>query len=314
MQEIAFQYMSADGHTVIHALKWLPDQKNDQKKSPAAVIQVCHGLTEYIGRYREFADYFTKKGYVVAGNDILGHGESVDRKASASAADEVIHMERWEDAVRDCESLRSAVKKEYPGIPYYMLGFSLGSFLVRAHQIRYPGTADAVILAGTGQIPAAQLFAAGLLIRREASAAGWDRTTKRIHDLSFGSYNRHFAPNYGEFDWLYLDKECQREYAADERTGKDMSCGFFYQFLQCMRYTGEKIGEMSPRVPVLLISGSEDPVGGFGKGVRTVCRKLKKAGVPVRMELLAPYRHDIFHDACRYEVYEKIGRWLDEIS
>ena len=67
MQETAFQYMSAAGHTVIHALKWLPDQK----KRPASVIQVCHGLTEYIGRYREFADYFTKKGYVVAGNDIL---------------------------------------------------------------------------------------------------------------------------------------------------------------------------------------------------------------------------------------------------
>ncbi len=300
MQEITFQYLSSDGHTRIHAGKWLPDTQ----EKPKAVIQICHGLTEYIGRYREFAGYFTGRGYVVAGHDTIGHGES------APAGSQVIHMEHWEDAVKDCETLRRTVQKDYPGVPYYMLGFSLGSFLVRAHQAQYPGSADAVILAGTGQIPPIALSLAQLMIRREASAAGWDQTTRRIHELSFGSYNRHFVPNQGEFDWLYLDGECQREYAADPMTGKDMSCGFFYQFLACMRYAGKNLERMGKDVPVLLISGANDPVGDFGKGVRTVYRKLERAGIPVQMELLTPYRHDIFHDACRYEVYERIGAWL----
>ena len=298
MKEETFAYLSADGKTTIHGVFWIPDS------TALAVLQISHGMTEYAQRYRDLAEFFTKHGYIVAVNDVIGHGESV------IPGEEPMHMEKWEHAVKDCETCRKKMKALYPQLPYYMMGFSLGSFILQSHQVDYPNTADALIFAGTGRIPSVQLKIAKRFVRHVAKKAGINRTDPRIHELSFGTYNKHFASEKGEFSWLYTNKSCMKAYTKDKNRGNDMTCGFFYQFLSGMEYVNQHRKSLKIGVPVLLISGLQDPVGNFGKGVKKLYRQYKKMGIQVNLKLISGYRHDIFHDACKKKVQKYILHWL----
>ncbi|HIR87860.1 MAG TPA: alpha/beta hydrolase [Candidatus Fimimorpha faecalis] len=298
MKEERFAYLSADGKTTIHGVFWIPDS------TALAVLQISHGMTEYAQRYRDLAEFFTKHGYIVAVNDVIGHGESV------IPGEEPMHMEKWEHAVKDCETCRKKMKALYPQLPYYMMGFSLGSFILQSHQVDYPNTADALIFAGTGRIPSVQLKIAKRFVRHVAKKAGINRTDPRIHELSFGTYNKHFASEKGEFSWLYTNKSCMKAYTKDKNRGNDMTCGFFYQFLSGMEYVNQHRKSLKIGVPVLLISGLQDPVGNFGKGVKKLYRQYKKMGIQVNLKLISGYRHDIFHDACKKKVQKYILHWL----
>ena len=298
MKEERFAYLSADGKTTIHGVFWIPDS------TALAVLQISHGMTEYAQRYRDLAEFFTKHGYIVAVNDVIGHGESV------IPGEEPMHMEKWEHAVKDCETCRKKMTALYPQLPYYMMGFSLGSFILQSHQVDYPNTADALIFAGTGMIPSVQLKIAKRFVRHVAKKAGINRTDPRIHELSFGTYNKHFASEKGEFSWLYTNKSCMKAYTKDKNRGNDMTCGFFYQFLSGMEYVNQHRKSLKIGVPVLLISGLQDPVGNFGKGVKKLYRQYKKMGIQVNLKLISGYRHDIFHDACKKKVQKYILHWL----
>lgn len=298
MKEERFAYLSADGKTTIHGVFWIPDS------TALAVLQISHGMTEYAQRYRDLAEFFTKHGYIVAVNDVIGHGESV------IPGEEPMHMEKWEHAVKDCETCRKKMKALYPQLPYYMMGFSLGSFILQSYQVDYPNTADALIFAGTGRIPSVQLKIAKRFVRHVAKKAGINRTDPRIHELSFGTYNKHFASEKGEFSWLYTNKSCMKAYTKDKNRGNDMTCGFFYQFLSGMEYVNQHRKSLKIGVPVLLISGLQDPVGNFGKGVKKLYRQYKKMGIQVNLKLISGYRHDIFHDACKKKVQKYILHWL----
>src|SRR5699024_4578769 len=277
MKEERFAYLSADGKTTIHGVFWIPDS------TALAVLQISHGMTEYAQRYRDLAEFFTKHGYIVAVNDVIGHGESV------IPGEEPMHMEKWEHAVKDCETCRKKMKALYPQLPYYMMGFSLGSFILQSHQVDYPNTADALIFAGTGRIPSVQLKIAKRFVRHVAKKAGINRTDPRIHELSFGTYNKHFASEKGEFSWLYTNKSCMKAYTKDKNRGNDMTCGFFYQFLSGMEYVNQHRKSLKIGVPVLLISGLQDPVGNFGKGVKKLYRQYKKMGIQVNLKLISGY-------------------------
>ena len=298
MKEERFAYLSADGKTTIHGVFWIPDS------TALAVLQISHGMTEYAQRYRDLAEFFTKHGYIVAVNDVIGHGESV------IPGEEPMHMEKWEHAVKDCETCRKKMKALYSQLRYYMMGFSLGSFILQSHQVDYPNTADALIFAGTGRIPSVQLKIAKRFVRHVAKKAGINRTDPRIHELSFGTYNKHFASEKGEFSWLYTNKSCMKAYTKDKNRGNDMTCGFFYQFLSGMEYVNQHRKSLKIGVPVLLISGLQDPVGNFGKGVKKLYRQYKKMGIQVNLKLISGYRHDIFHDACKKKVQKYILHWL----
>ncbi len=298
MKEERFTYLSADGKTTIHGVFWMPDS------TALAVLQISHGMTEYAQRYRDLAEVFTRHGYIVAANDVVGHGKSV------VPGEEPMHMEKWEHAVKDCETCRRKMKELYPQLPYYMMGFSLGSFILQSHQIDYPSTADALIFAGTGMIPSVQLKIAKRFVQHVAKKAGINHTDPKIHELSFGTYNKHFDSEKGEFSWLYADKSCMKAYIEDENRGNDMTCGFFYQFLSGMEYVNRHRKSLKIRVPVLLISGSQDPVGNFGKGVKRLYEQYKKMEIQVDLKLISGYRHDIFHDTCKKKVQKYILHWL----
>lgn len=306
MTKKEFFYPSADGKTKIHAVEWRPE------KEPVGVLQIAHGVTEYILRYEEFAEYLTDKGFIVVGNDHLGHGKSI-----AEGAKPMYFGPKgsWNWVVKDIKSLKDMAKEKYPDIPYYMLGFSLGSFVLRTFLIDYPGDLDGAILMGTGQMSPIAIKIAKFMANKEAKKAGEENSTPTIHQLTFGTYNKIFAPNRTEYDWLCANEQALDEYIADPQKGGDFSAGLFRELLDGMLYSSseKKVWWMDKKLPVLLISGDKDPVGDRGKGVRATEKVLRKAGVKdISVKMYSGLRHDILHEKEKDQVYADVYNWLNE--
>lgn len=301
-----FNYASADTKTTIHACMWIPEACE-----PKGVIQIAHGVTEYIKRYEPFAEYFTEKGYVVVGNDHIGHGKSI---AKSSEPMYFGPEGSWSYVVKDFKACMDDVKKVFPNIPYYVIGFSLGSFVVRTVLIDYPyEKLDKVILIGTGQMSTLPIKIAKMMANKEAKKAGEEHSTPGIHSLTFGTYNKVFKPNRTEYDWLCANNEALDDYIKDPDRGGDFSAGLFRELLNGMLYTAKvkNIKRMNKDIPVLLLSGEMDPVGDCGKGVRKTFETLKKAGVKtISMKLYPEDRHDILHEKDRMDVYRDIEKWV----
>lgn len=304
MKKREFYFPSADGKTQIHVIEWVPDKK------PLAILQVAHGVTEYIDRYEAFAEYFTERGIVVVGNDHLGHGDSIAEGAEPMYFGPV---GSWNWAVEDVRTLKNMTEKRYERLPYCLLGFSLGSFLVRTYLINYPGTVDASILAGTGQMPVSQISFAKMIARNEARKVGEDHTSPLVKKLTFGSYNRLFAPNRTDYDWLCASETSLDKYIADTKRGENFSTGLFRELLDGMAYSikMENIRKMDKNTPIFFISGDKDPVGNCGKGVKRAYAACQKAGCrDVMMKLYPELRHDILHEDCHEEIQADIYQWM----
>lgn len=304
MEKFDFYYQSADEKTNIHAVRWMP------KGKPVGIIQIAHGVTEYIARYEEFASYLTGKGFIVVGNDHLGHGKSI---AEGGKTMYFGPKGSWNWVVKDVKTLKDITQETYPNIPYCMLGFSLGSFVVRTYLIDYPGNLDAAIIMGTGQMPPVAIKIAKFMANMEAKKAGEENTTPAIHNLTFGTYNKIFAPNRTEYDWLCSNEEALDEYIADPQKGGDFSAGLFRELLDGMLYSSHEknVWYMDKNLPILLISGEKDPVGDCGKGVQATEKVMRKAGIKdIEVKMYLGLRHDILHEKEKEQIYVDIYNWI----
>ncbi len=298
-------FRSADGKTPIHAVEWRPED------SVRAVLQVSHGVSEYILRYVPLAAYLTERGFAVVGNDHIGHGGSV------AAGGRRLHLGpkgSWNAVVDDLYALRGFAGRAFPGVPYFLLGHSMGSFLVRTYLIRYPGTVDGAILMGTGQMSASFLTAGKLIAARECRKVGWDRPSPVVDRLAFGAYNKRFAPNRTAYDWLSVSRKNVDAYIADPLCGGAPTIGLFSEMLDGISFLQrpESLRRMNLRTPILFVSGSMDPVGECGKGVQRAYRSFRKAGVrDVSIKLYPGLRHEILNESCCDLVFQDLLRWME---
>lgn len=296
-----FYYPSVDGKTQIHAVEWKPETEIK------GVIQIAHGVTEYILRYENFAEFFTQKGFVVVGNDHLGHGQSIAPNGKPMYFGP---NGSWNFVVKDIDTCKQMTKKKYPNVPYMILGFSLGSFLVRTYLIDYAQEPlDGAIIMGTGYIPNFKIAIAKMMANKEAKKVGEENTSPVIKSLTFETYNKLFKPNRTAFDWLCSNEEALDEYIKDPLRGENYSAGLFREMLTGMQYTAElkNIQKMNKKMPIFLLSGDKDPVGEFGKGVIKTHEIFKKAGIEdVEIKLYPNLRHDILHEKCKDTIYNDI--------
>ena len=291
----------------LHGVIWLPENKEVK-----TVLQISHGMTEHIGRYETLAEVMTEAGVAVAGFDLRGHGKNEGDKKCASFGEG-----GWNCALEDIHIFYELMRKEFPETKHYMLGFSLGSFLLREYLTEYANDQiDGAIIMGTGNQPAFVLSILISVIRGEIKKAGWDQTTPLVQNLSFGTYNNKFKQNRTSSDWLCADEVQLDQYIADELCRKDISAGLFADLLESMKRTGAKKSCANWRkdLPVLILSGSDDPVGNMGKGVQAFYKQLKANGLQqVRMELFSGARHDLLHEeksGAAARVREIISAWV----
>lgn len=281
--------------------------------SPTMVVQITHGMTEHIGRYEELADMLTAYGIAVAGFDLRGHGRNPGDNQCASFGEN-----GWNYALHDMHLFYLELESKFPNIPHFMLGFSLGSFLLRDYLSLYRDKVDGAIIMGTGHQPGAVLSMLMPVVKREIKAYGFDSSTQKIKKLSFETYNQKFAPNMTSVDWLCSDTAQRVKYRGDPLCRKTISAGLFWQLLDSMKRTGKlsSYRKWNKQMPVLLLSGQDDPVGDFGKGVQRVRQSMSRAGMKhIQLYLVPGARHDLLHEeksGGSEEAFDILTNWLFE--
>ena len=286
-------FPSVSVNASIHAEVW---------KSPArprAILQIAHGMAEHVDRYDAFARRAAEHDILVVGEDHLGHGKT----ASDPSQFGYFAMEDGQElVVRDMYALTRQVREIYPDTPYFLLGHSMGAMLSELYAVRYPDVLTALLLSGLpAKNPVAKL--AKKSVERHIFRFGLFSRDAKVGLLMNKLYNRKIHPTRTEFDWLStLDEEVDK-YVRDPLCGFPFTAAGLRDLLSC------NIAANSPRwfdstpkfLPIHIFAGTEDPVGGYGKGVEKIYRQLLRRKREVTLKLYEGARHEILNDFCREE-------------
>ncbi|MDD7267353.1 MAG: alpha/beta hydrolase [Lachnospiraceae bacterium] len=299
-------YPSSDGRTEIYYTAWIPNG------GVRGIIQIVHGMQEHIKRYEEFAVLMAGQGFVVVGNDHLGHGRSMNQSddrgyfAEKKSADILI---------RDMAYLMYLTKNDWPHRPYILLGHSMGSFLVRRMMVEYPNAADMVIVMGTGWQKPLLLKSGKLLTGLLVKIKGGHYRSRLVNNLGVGAYGKQIPAARTDCDWLTRDAAVVDAYLKDPLCHYIFTVGGYRALSDIIGWVQDKThrNQGRPDLPVLLISGAADPVGGNGQGVRQTADHLRRTGfINVQTKLYEQARHEILNELNRREVYEDIAGWIEE--
>lgn len=301
-------FKSADGKHDIAFYVYVPTVV--PAGGPKAILQISHGMCEYLERYEDFISYLCGRGFLVCGSDHLGHG----RLARASGDLGYFAPEDgWKLLPADLHTLTCLMKKRYPGLAYFLLGHSMGSFVARCYLARYGGELDAAVIMGTsGGNPFAGLGI--LLAELEIRLHGGHYRSPLLNRLSMGGNNRRFKEEHDQNSWLTKDVEVRARYAANPLCSFVFTASGFRDLFSLLKAVSapEWAGQVPKDLPILLVSGEDDPIGGDGKGVRRVYDRLKAAGVrEVTLRLFPDDRHEILNETDREQVYREIGDYLE---
>lgn len=303
-----YWYDSRDEVTKIHAVRW--DNGSEKKR---AVVQIVHGMTEHVMRYEAFARFLAAKNILVVANDHLGHGMSrredvpygyFCRRDSATVA------------VRDVHRLKKITQEKYPGVPIIIIGHSMGSFILRNYMTRYGTGIDGAVLVGTGQ-QSPLLAGLGIGLMRFLSLfLGPKHVAKKIDAMMSGMFNKKCRPHRTPSDWLNSQPEEVDCYVNDSLCGNPFTLNGFQTLFTLVRRAcrPEAVRKVPKELPVLFVSGAEDPVGDYGKGVRKAYGLFKENGMmDVTCKLYEGARHEILLEKQKQEVWNEIFAFVERV-
>lgn len=302
-----FYFPSKDGNTEIHTMEWKPEGE------VKAVVQLCHGMVEYIKRYDEFAEFLCSHGYYVVGNDHLGHGKSVQSKSEYG-----FFNEKYANAclIGDMHTLRQRTAKKYLDVPYFMLGHSMGSSLLRQYVQMYGnGLAGAIFMGVVADKPYHTLVSGRRLCRFMAAFRGWHYRSRLIDRMAVGAFNKKYKHPQTRADWVTSDPQRLEEYVSDPLCSFMFTVNAYYGMFTGMLAMEKKesIYMIPKSLPILFTAGADDPVGNFGKGVRKVYEIYQAAGIQdVSLRLYAGDRHELLNETDREQVFSDLLEWMEE--
>lgn len=303
-----FTFLSNDGKTSVHAVKWTPDSGEYK-----AILQITHGMVEFIERYTAFAEFLTENGYMVVGHDHIGHGQSVATKedwgyfCEGSPSDVL---------VEDIHKLRSIIQEENPEAPYFLLGHSMGSFMLRKYLAFHGENLRGAIIMGTGFIPGNVTGLALKLTSLIAKLRGSKHRSKLIQSLAFGADYKGFdmTGEKPEDSWLTKDVEIVKQYYNEPRCTYMFTVNGYKGLFESVNYScnPENAAKLPKKLPLFIVSGEQDPVGGLGKGVMDVYEMYKTAEISdLTYKLYENDRHEILNETDRQVVYRDLLAWMN---
>lgn len=281
---------------------WLPENE------PEAILQISHGMAEYAERYDDFATYLCKQGFAVYANDHRGHGKTA---GSEEACGYFSDSNGWIKVVTDMRQLTGIARSDYPEVPVFLLGHSMGSFLARTYITLFDDI-HGVVLSGTGYNGPALVAAGRIMAFFAVLFNGKKKRSEFFDSMSFGSFNKPFAKE-GPMSWLSRDKDNVKKYVNDPYCGFICTTGFFKDLFFGLKYINNHQHNIWIRetLPMLLLSGQNDPVGDFGKGVTKVYKVYKKRKIEdINLTLYPDARHEILNETNHDQVYQDIYEWL----
>ncbi len=305
MKKEEFYFDSRDNDTKLHAVRWMPDSEN-----VAGIVQIVHGMAEYVERYEELAAYLTDRNFVVTGEDHLGHGKSVPEGGQQGY---FCKQDPATVVVRDVHRLKKMTQELYPGVPYFILGHSMGSFITRNYICRYGTGIDGALILGTGMQSAGLLLASKTVAAIEGAFRGQRHVSRMMDKAAFGAYNRRIAEKRTDYDWLSRDAERVDAYIADPDCGFVFTVNGFKTLFELISRAKkpENLRKIPAELPIFMASGAEDPVGNYGKGVEKAYRSLQGVGVrDLTLKLYPEDRHELMNEPDREQVMADIAEWL----
>ena len=294
---------STDNIHTLHGKIYVP---NGEIK---ALFHFVHGMTEHIDRYDHMFSFLAENGYVIFGYDHLGHGKTAENDDELGF---FAHENGWKYLVNDVVTFTRAVKKLYPNLPTVLMGHSMGSFISRLTAENYADEYQKFIFCGTaGPNPASKI---GILLVNILKAFKGEKYISRIiQKMAFGGYNKGFE-GLSEYDWLTNDREVISKYEKDKYCTFRFTLSAMGDLMTLLTNANRKqwFINMPNEKPIYLIAGDKDPVGNYGKGVKTVYDKLEKAGKNVKLKLYENCRHEIHNDLCKDEMFNDILSFIGE--
>lgn len=291
------------GEGQIHWCQWTPED------APRGIVQIVHGIAEFVERYDTFAEYLNSLGFLVVAEDHMGHGQSIGRDGTRG-----YFAGGWFSAVEDTMTLMKQTMARFPGVPYVLFGHSMGSFMARTILARYPDSGiSAAVICGTGWQPRHLLPGVIRIVESACRKCGEREPNAQLENLVFGGYNRRVEHPRTAYDWLTRDPKIVDEYIAHPLCGFTSSAGLLREMLKGILYIEqpEQLARMSRELPVLFIAGGDDPVGSYGKGVRRTESEFRKAGMRnVTCRIYPLGRHEILNEINREEVFRDVAQWL----
>ena len=305
MRKEEFYFDSRDGQSKIHAVRYTPDTE-----PVVAVVQIVHGMAEYVERYEGFAEFLTAHGIVVTGNDHLGHGKSVPENGTLGYFCE---QDPATVVVRDVHRLKKMTQSLYPDVPYVLLGHSMGSYITRNYMCRYGTGISAAVIMSTGMQPKAFVGLSQILVRLLKAVYGPKHVSDFVNNCVFGSYNKRIEPKRTPVDWLTRDSAVVDAYVADPLCGFTFTLNGFQTLFELIArlHNKDNLEKVPKTLPVYMIAGDEDPVGDYGKGVSRAYESLKAAGLTnIQMKLYADGRHELLNGPDKDSVMQDIYEWI----
>ncbi len=311
MSKEVYTFESADGVSTIHAVKWLPDDGNI-----TAVLQITHGMVEYIERYTGLAEFLNSKNVAVIGHDHIGHGDSVKSEEEWG----IMHCECPSDImVEDIFTNYKKGKEMFPDKPYFILGHSMGSYMLRKFLCEKANDIDGIdgaIIMGTGTEADGAIKAGSTVVKMIAAFKGYDHRSKFVAGLMYGStYKGYDTDGTGDRtkSWLNRDVDEVNKYYADPKCTYMFSLNGYKALLEATGYDNnmDNINKMRKDMPIIFMSGSQDPVGAQGEGVKAAKAKFEEAGIQdISIKLYEDYRHEILNEIGKEVVYQDIYDWM----
>lgn len=306
-------YPSSSGRNTIAAYVYKPGAAQCARWGgrPRAVVQISHGMCEYLERYADFAGFLNDQGILVCGNDHLGHGDSVNSEEDYGYFAET---DGWKCLVEDVHRLTLLMKADYPDTPYFLLGHSMGSFVARAYLSKYGDELSGAVIMGTSGTNRLAPLAYPLVTAMKKTRGDRYRS-KAISGFAFGTYNAEFKPHRTEYDWISNDERVVDRYNADPRCTFLFTLSGFLDLYHMLDFISRRewAESVSAELPVLLLSGDMDPVGNHGRGVKEVHDRLAFAGLKdLIMKLYPDCRHELLNETNREQVYADILTWLNK--
>lgn len=313
MSTVEKLYTKVSSKNKIHKLNVVIWKPKDQTKVKA-VLQISHGMIEFIERYDEFATYLVENGYAVVGHDHLGHGSTVNNQDEWGY---FVEQEASQTVVEDVYRVTCKIKEIFPDTKLILLGHSMGSFIARRYLMTYGKELDAAIIMGTGSQPKLMLIAGKLIIKVLKLIYGDKHRSKFIEKVMFGAYNKRFSDNRNGKEWLTKDVEICKWYCNEPGCTFLFTLNGYELILETLGFIQRQTNiDMIPKnLPIYIVAGKDDPVGNYGKGVERVYNVYKKTGIKdISIRLYENDRHEILNEIDRQMVYKDILNWLDTHS
>lgn len=293
---------SSNGKRDIACYVYVPDGE------VRGIVQISHGMCDYIENYAALAERLTAKGIVVCGNDHLGHGNSAEDTNDYGYFGSGGYL----TLVKDLRKMNKLVRATYKDVPLVLLGHSMGSFLARSYAVTYPDTIDGAVFVGTAgtdnPVRAGQALAAAV-----GKSRGNHYRSRMLYNLAFRAYNIKY-PSEGEYAWLSRDKAAGEKFAADpQRNFVFTADGYYGLFSVLAAISKPSWAATYPKdLPTLITAGDMDPVGSYGKGPTEVYNMLDAAGVEhLSLKLYKDARHELHNETNKEEFFADLYTWIE---